>query len=440
MAWTDPPSTYATVSGNAETPSFYPTYSWCPAVTQDGGSSVASIVGGIDDASVSVATWNTSGLNFPGSANQGLTMVSGVDTSTHTVSFLWKFDDVTPDQDLLCSYEVENAYPTWVIRYKSGPEFLIAHVNTTSGTRAESASYTAETGVWYTLTCRFELDELHDFWVGSGQLMSEPTLSSLGTFIDRLFFGSYYLGSGTGSNRSKGTLAGLHFWDRVLTSGEITTLTEDFWAPIREKDQEYRKVLYSHIGGFTSDMVGYSLYISGGTNANVGWFTISSFIDSNSVGLDGYVDDGSGPASSVRFTVYSEVEPTPIYLGKNLTANLTEWPSTLHCFGEENQSVTIAGTYTPSLNIAKSAGTVDINVDQLYNVDVSGCTISGHLDLTGYFNAVDATLSGVDVTCPRNFILDNTPTIETSVLLNGSYNQVLDLDGSSVKLLEVRKS
>ena len=71
---------------------------------------------------------------------------------------------------------------------------------------------------------------------------------------------------------------------------------------------------------------------------------------------------------------------------------------------------------------------------------MSGCTVSGTLDLNGYFSAKDATLSGVDVSCTRNFILDNTATIETNVTLSGTYNQVLDLDGSSVKLLEVRKT
>lgn len=144
--------------------------------------------------------------------------------------------------------------------------------------------------------------------------------------------------------------------------------------------------------------------------------------------------------TSIAGATYTQLGTPLLHFNKNLTANLSDWPETLYLFGAENQSINIAGTYTPSLNIAKSAGTVDISADQLYNVDVSGCAITGTLNLISDFNAIDATLSGVDITCSRNFILDNTSTINTSVLFNGSSTQVVDFGGASVMLVEIRKS
>ena len=237
MAWTDPPSTYATTSGEAITPSLYPTYSWCPAVTQEEGANVASIVDGIGSGTVAVATWSEEGLVFPGSAGQGFTMISGVVSLPHTVAFLWKYDSVSSTQNLWTAHKSDETAATWEIRFRNDatPNYIIAHVNTTGGLRSHVGNFTPVTGVWYTFVCRCENGVVHDLWKNGTKIVDEDSLSNLGDQIDRLFFGAYY----NGANRSVGTLAGIHWWDKTLTSGEITTLTEDFWAPIRTGSVKY---------------------------------------------------------------------------------------------------------------------------------------------------------------------------------------------------------
>ena len=102
-----------------------------------------------------------------------------------------------------------------------------------------------------------------------------------------------------GQEISPGFLAGSLIIDSIEDSEGDTALTITDGTTSEVDSTTFT----SATGGFTEDMVGSKIYLSGGTNLTSGFYEITEYINTNIVTLDSAPDDGEGGVSDVNCVV-----------------------------------------------------------------------------------------------------------------------------------------